>query len=31
MRDFEIVPPSYLGVSVSPGVEVAIDLTVDGL
>ena len=31
MRDFEIVPPSYLGVSVSPGVEVAVDLTVDGL
>ena len=31
MRDFEIVPPSYLGVSVSPGVEVVLDLTVDSL
>jgi hypothetical protein len=27
MRDFEIVPPSYLGVTVSRDVAVAIDLT----
>jgi polyisoprenoid-binding protein YceI len=31
MREFEIVPPSYLGVAVSPDVEVAIDLTVGSL
>jgi polyisoprenoid-binding protein YceI len=31
MRDFQIVPPSYLGVAVSPDVEVDINLTVDGL
>ena len=31
MRDFQIVPPSYLGVGVSPDVEVDIELTVDGL
>ena len=31
MRDFEIVPPSYLGVKVSPDVEVVIDLTVENL
>jgi polyisoprenoid-binding protein YceI len=31
MREFEIVPPSYLGIAVSPDVEVAIDLTVGSL
>ena len=31
MRDFEITPPSYLGVKVSPDVEVVIDLTVEYL
>jgi hypothetical protein len=31
MRDFQIAPPSYLGVAVSPDVEVDINLTVDGL
>jgi polyisoprenoid-binding protein YceI len=31
MRDFDIAPPSYLGVGVSPDVEVAVGLTVDGL
>ncbi len=30
MRDFQIVPPSYLGVAVSPDVEVDVNLTVDG-
>jgi len=29
MREFEIVPPSYLGVAVSPDVEVAIDHAFD--
>ncbi len=31
MRAFQIVPPSYLGVAVSPDVEVDVNLTVDGL
>jgi polyisoprenoid-binding protein YceI len=31
MRDFDIAPPSYLGVGMSPDVEVAVGLTVDGL
>ncbi len=31
MRDFQIAPPSYLGVAVSPDVKVDINLTVDGL
>jgi len=30
MRDFEIKPPSYLGVSVTPQVEVTVEMAVEG-